>query len=89
MLNYKGYEIPNTIEEIIENNKPEKNRDIWSIPSITYEITPGTLINTTISVERINNISTEEEKAEVIDRYLEVLKSYIDYAERRDRGYKS
>ena len=78
MLDYKGYTIPNTFEDIIEYNS-NANRGIQT-PYIQYNI-PKTniIINTTISIEDIANAKDDKKKEEIVNLILEVVKGYIDH----------
>lgn len=84
MLNYKGFDIPNTKEEILNTTT---NLDLLEqfktisirLPYLTYNNKKiGISINTMIPIEDIVNCKDEDSMNKIIDQYTYIIKSYID-----------
>lgn len=79
MISYKGYEIPNIKEEILNiSTQVFLSNDCPSIPALNYPV-KGTsaFINMPISIEEFYN-AEEAELDEYIDKYIQITKKYID-----------
>lgn len=84
MLNYKGYNIPNTFEEMLENNTGIRSVFNPMIPCITYKLDEGIIINSGVLVEEAYNKDiTDERKESLLEQYTFAIKAYIDQKEKQ------
>ena len=79
MLNYKGYEIPGSYEEIKESLEKHSSNPGFNIPTVCYYIRESLSINSTITLEEFKEAEGNKEKEiELANRFRDVVTSYID-----------
>ncbi len=89
MIEYKGYRIPDTIDEIMTNmdycmpDKPVMLPHILYIDILRMEIP----VNTEIPVDQLY-IKDEEQNKKTIEEYQRIVKIYIDEIEEKKLAKK-
>lgn len=78
MIDYKGYEIPNTKEEILNISTQFRSNTGPHTPWLHYPIKGTSIfINMTISAEKFYDAEGAE-LHEYIGKYVQIAKDYID-----------
>lgn len=86
MINYKGYDIPDTIEEIniYVSDSIANNMSQAIAPTIIYKFyniksNSKVTINTGITIEEFANAKTDEEKQNIINNFISAIEEFIDH----------
>lgn len=80
MTEYKGYNIPDTKEEIVEMNERlnATNANMTYLGSLLYDLN-GAKIDTGISFEEFSNLYNDDEKInKLIKEYYDIIVKFID-----------
>ena len=80
MKEYKGYQIPDTYDEIAANQNAMNNDKPRSLLCETLSIyIDGVTFNTNISIERFAAAKTDSEKQEIVDLFVQKVSEFIDW----------
>lgn len=74
MTEYRGYEIPDSLDEFLKNNMGGING--LQLPMITYNPVNSIPINTTIPINYRDY--TEEEQEAMLNTAIHIMKEYIN-----------
>ena len=79
MSNYKGYDIPDTIEEILEKETDLRNPQNPMVPTLSYQL-DDKFVSIPVSLEDMTALSngTDEDKKRITDVYVDTVKKFID-----------
>ena len=72
MSNYKGYDIPESVEEL----QKSINSNINGMPTLMYTV-DSVSFNTNITIEEFAS-ADESGKAEILQKYADLAKGFID-----------
>ena len=75
MLKYKGFDIPETKEEIMEENNRCNPNPMFTIPTVMWRGEFKTPISTRLTIE---DISIIEREPDIENVYIRIIKEYID-----------
>ena len=80
MVNYRGFKVPTTYDEIVNEFRSTCNSAyaMLSPNTFIYDLNE-TRINTTINLEELMNASTDEEKRKIEDKFTDVVFKFIDF----------
>ena len=78
MINYKGYDIPDTIDEILDMTRRHKQPTMSQLPSLIYHNEELNLhVNVPITIEEY--ASMEKKEDEIVKIYTDIVKQFINY----------
>lgn len=75
MINYNGYLIPSTYDEILDEHTKHAGIYKQLTPNICYS---RLNLTTSITIDSLESANTEEERNDVINKYIDEVKQHID-----------
>lgn len=80
MKEFKGYQIPNTYEEICNyvNENMIRNPMNPATPSLMYKINDGVYVSIPITIENLFGADKDETKSTMVSKFVETVIKYID-----------
>ena len=80
MVNYRGFKVPTTYDEIVKELNVSNNTTSMAVTNNTliYNLNEAR-INTTITFEEIASATSDEEKRKIEDKFTDAVFKFIDF----------